>query len=152
MKKTFCITLALLFTLALSACDKTPDVSGTPIVSVSDLENHKEQNHSSFTFDTTLFRGKLHSCAYAGNGGLLVLADRLYLYDTAAASVLAVTEAPPMYDFEVQPTNDGYILTGLGDDGAMAYIYDSSLSLKREIAVNELLREDFVARDRKSVV
>ncbi len=147
MKKTFCITLALLFTLALSACDKTPDVSGTPIVSVSDLENHKEQNHSSFTFDATLFSGKLQSCAYAGNGGLLVLADRLYLYDTAAASVLAVTEAPPMYDFEVQPTNDGYILTGLGDDGAMAYIYDSSLSLKREIAVNELLREDFVASE-----
>ena len=29
----------------------------------------------------------------------------------------------------------------------MAYIYDSSLSMKREIAVNELLREDFVASE-----
>ena len=145
MKKTFCITLALLFTLALSACDKTD--SQAPMVSVPASGGQPGQSSSYCTFDPTLFDGKLQSCAYAGNGTLFVLADKLYLYDTAAVSVLAETEAPQLFDFEVQPIDDGYILTGLGDDGAMAYVYDRSLSLNREIVVNELLTEDFVSSE-----
>ena len=132
----------LLFTLALSACDKTD--SQAPMVSVPASGGQPGQSSSYCTFDPTLFDGKLQSCAYAGNGTLFVLADKLYLYDTAAASVLAETEAPQLFDFEVQPIDDGYILTGLGDEGAMAYVYDRSLSLNREIVVNELLTEDFV--------
>ena len=152
MKKTLCITLSLLFTLALSACGKAdspaPAVSGsnpsnTPVVSVPNAGSQQGPSSSSCTFDPALFGGKLQSCAYAGNGTLLVLADKLYLYDTGAASVLAAVEAP-LRDFEAQAIDGGYVLTGMGDDGMMAYIYDSSLSLKKEIAVNELLTGDFV--------
>ena len=152
MKKTLCITLSLLFTLALSACGKAdspaPAVSGsnpsnTPVVSVPDAGSQQGQSPSSCTFDPALFGGKLQNCAYAGDGTLLVLADKLYLYDTGAASVLAAAEAP-LRDFEAQVIDGGYVLSGMGDDGMMAYIYDSSLSLKKEIAVNELLAGDFV--------
>lgn len=155
MKKTFYITLALFFTLALSACGKTdsptPAVSGnapsdTPVVSVPTPGSQQEQSPSSCTFDPSLFGGKLQSCAYAGNGTLLVLADKLYLYDTGTATVLADTEAPLRY-FEAQTIDGGYVLSGMGDNGAMAYIYDSSLSLKKEIAVNELLPGDFVVSE-----
>ena len=152
MKKTFCMTLALIFTLALSACGKTdapaPAVSGstpsdTPVVSVPAPDGQPGQSPSSCTFDPALFGGKLQSCAYAGNGTLLVLADKLYLYDTGAASVLAAVEAP-LRDFEAQAIDGGYVLSGMGDNGMMAYIYDSSLSLNKEIAVDELLQGDFV--------
>ena len=152
MKKTLCIILSLLFTLALSACGKAdspaPAVSGsnpsnTPVVSVPNAGSQHGQSPSSCTFDPALFGGKLQSCAYAGNGTLLVLADKLYLYDTGAASVLAAVEAP-LRDFEAQTIDGGYVLSGMGDGGMMAYIYDSSLSLKKEIAVNELLAGDFV--------
>ncbi len=152
MKKTFCITLALIFTLALSACGKTdapaPAVSGdtpsdTPVVSVPTPDGQTGLSPSSCTFDPALFGGKLQSCAYAGNGTLFVLADKLYLYDTGTSSVLATAEAP-LRDFEAQAIDGGYVLSGMGDDGMMAYIYDSSLSLKKEIAVNELLAGDFV--------
>ena len=174
MKKTLCITLALLFTLALSACGKadspapavsesnpsstpvvsesnpsnTPVVSesnpsNTPVVSVPDAGSQQGQPLSSCTFDPALFGGKLQSCAYAGDGTLFVLADKLYLYDTGAASVLATAEAP-LRDFEAQTIDGDYVLSGMGDDGMMAYIFDSSLSLKKEIAVNELLAGDFV--------
>ena len=155
MKKTFCVTLALIFTLALSACGKTdspaPAVSGstpsdTPVVSVPTPGSQQEQSPSSCTFDPSLFGGKLQSCAYAGNGTLLVLADKLYLYDTGTATVLADTEAPLRY-FEAQAIDGGYVLSGMGDNGAMAYIYDNSLSLKKEIAVNELLPGDFVVSE-----
>ena len=155
MKKTLCITLSLLFTLALSACGKadspTPTVSGsnssnTPVVSVPNAGSQQEQSPSSCTFDPALFGGKLQSCAYAGNGTLLVLADKLYLYDTGAATVLADTEAP-LRDFEAQAIDGGYVLSGMGDSGMMSYIYDSSLSLKKEIAVNELLQGDFVVSE-----
>ena len=152
MKKTLCITLALVFTLALSACGKTdtpaPAVSGsdpsdTPVVSVPTPGGQPGQSPSSCAFDLTLFGGKLQSCAYAGNGTLLVLADKLYLYDTGTSSVLATAEAP-LRDFEAQAIDGGYVLSGMGDSGMMAYIYDSSLALKQEIAVNELLQGDFV--------
>lgn len=152
MKKTLCITLALLFTLALSACDNTDSLapafsqstpSNTPVVSVPDSGSQQGQPPSSCTFDPALFGGKLQSCAYAGDGTLFVLADKLYLYDTGAASVLATAEAP-LRDFEAQAIDGGYVLSGIGDGGMMAYIYDSSLSLKKEIAVNELLAGDFV--------
>ena len=155
MKRTFCITLALFFTLTLSACGKAdspaPAVSGndtsdTPVVSVPTPGSQQEQSPSSCTFDPSLFGGKLQSCAYAGNGTLLVLADKLYLYDTGTATVLADTEAPLRY-FEAQAIDGGYVLSGMGDNGAMAYIYDSSLSLKKEIAVNELLPGDFVVSE-----
>ena len=155
MRKTFCITLALLFTLALSACGKTdspdPAVSGstpsdTPVVSAPVSGRKKGQSPSSCTFDPSLFGGKLLSCAYAGNGTLFVLADKLYLYDTGAASVLATAEAP-LRDFEAQAIDGGYLLSGIGDNGMMAYIYDRSLSLNREIAVNELLQGDFVVSE-----
>ena len=152
MKKTLCITLSLLFTLALSACGKAdspaPAVSGsnpsnTPVVSVPNAGSQQGQSPSSCTFDPALFGGKLQSCAYAGNGTLLVLADKLYLYDTGAAMVLADTEAP-LRDFEAQAIDGGYVLSGMGDGDMMAYIYDNSLSLKKEIAVNEFLPGDFV--------
>lgn len=152
MKKTFCITLSLLFTLALSACGKAdspaPAVSGSnpsnpPVVSVPDVGSQQGQSPSSCTFDPALFGGKLRSCAYAGDGTLFVLADKLYLYDTGTSSVLATAEAP-LRDFEAQAIDRGYVLSGMGDDGMMAYIYDRSLSLKKEIAVNELLAGDFV--------
>ena len=152
MKKTLCITLALLFTLALSACDNTDSLapafsqstpSNTPVVSVPDSGSQQGQPPSSCTFDPALFGGKLQSCAYAGDGTLFVLADKLYLYDTGAVSVLATAEAP-LRDFEAQAIDGGYVLSGIGDGGMMAYIYDSSLSLKKEIAVNELLAGDFV--------
>ena len=152
MKKTLCITLSLLFTLALSACGKAdspaPAVSGsnpsnTPVVSVPNAGSQQGQSPSSCTFDPALFGGKLQSCAYAGNGTLLVLADKLYLYDTGAASVLAAAEAP-LCDFEAQAIDGGYVLSGMGDNGMMAYIYDSSLSLIKEITVDELLQGDFV--------
>ncbi|NBI17621.1 hypothetical protein D1841_15025 [Neglecta sp. X4] len=155
MKKTLCITLSLLFTLALSACGKadspTPTVSGsnssnTPVVSVPNAGSQQEQSPSSCTFDPALFGGKLQSCAYAGNGTLLVLADKLYLYDTGAATVLATAEAP-LRDFEAQATDGGYVLSGMGDSGMMAYIYDSSLSLNKEIAVDELLQGDLVVSE-----
>ena len=155
MKKTFCITLALLFALALSACGKTdspdPAVSGnalsdTPVVSVPTLGGQPGQSPSSCAFDPALFGGKLQSCAYAGNGTLLVLADKLYLYDTGTSSVLATAEAP-LGDFEAQAIDGGYVLSGMGDNGMMAYIYDSSLSLNKEIAVDELLQGDFVVSE-----
>ena len=155
MKKTFCMTLALIFTLALSACGKTdvpaPAVSGstpsdTPVVSVPTPGGQPGQSPSSCTFDPALFGGKLQSCAYAGNGTLLVLADKLYLYDTGTSSVLATAEAP-LGDFEAQAIDGGYVLSGMGDNGMMAYIYDSSLSLNKEIAVDELLQGDFVVSE-----
>ena len=155
MKKTFCITLALVFTLALSACGKTDspaptasgsDPSDTSVVAVPPSDGQPGQSPSSCTFDPALFGGKLQSCAYAGNGTLLVLADKLYLYDTGAATVLADTEAP-LCDFEAQAIDGGYVLSGMGDGGMMSYIYDSSLSLNKEIAVDELLQGDFVVSE-----
>ena len=155
MKKIFCMTLALIFTLALSACGKTdspaPAVSGsdpsdTPVVSVPTPGGQPGQFPSSCTFDPALFGGKLQSCAYAGNGTLLVLADKLYLYDTGTSSVLATAEAP-LRDFEAQAIDGGYVLSGMDDSGMMAYIYDSSLSLNKEISVNELLQGDFVVSE-----
>ena len=159
MKKTFCIALALIFTLALPACGKAdspaPAVSGnapsdTSVVAVPPSDGQQNQPISqagtSCTFDPALFGGKLQSCAYAGNGTLFVLADKLYLYDTGTSSVLATAEAP-LSDFEVQAIDGGYVLSGMGDSGMMAYIYDSSLSLNKEIAVNELLQGDFVVSE-----
>ena len=157
MKKTFFTAMALLLILALSACNEASSPSGTPgassnspVISLPASDGLPEQNDpqagTSCTFDPALFGGKLQSCAYAGNGTLLVLADKLYLYDTAGASVLVVTETP-LRDFYVQSIDGGYILSGMGDDGVMVYIYDNTLSLSREIAVNDLLAGDFAVSE-----
>ena len=157
MKKTFCITFALILTLALSACGKTdspaPAVSenvpsDVAAVPPSDGQQTQpiSQTGTSCTFDPALFGGKIRCCAYAGNGTLFVLADKLYLYDTGTSSVLATAEAP-LHNFEAQAIDGGYILSGMGDNGMMVYIYDSALSLNKEIAVDALLQEDFVVSE-----
>ena len=157
MKKTFCITFALILTLALSACGKTdspaPAVSenvpsDVAAVPPSDGQQTQpiSQTGTSCAFDPALFGGKIRCCAYAGNGTLFVLADKLYLYDTGTSSVLATAEAP-LNNFEAQAVDGGYILSGMGDSGMMVYIYDSALSLNKEIAVDVLLQEDFVVSE-----
>ena len=67
-------------------------------------------------FNSSQFDGKIRECAYAGDGRLFVAADKLYLYDTATASVLAKTETP-LRSFEVQAIDKDYILSGMGDEG-----------------------------------
>lgn len=159
MKKTFCIVLTLLLILALAACSGADTPTGTagtssntPVISLPSSDSLPEQTSplviapANCVFNPALFGGKLQSCAYAGDGKLFVVADKLYLYDTTTASVLAVTETP-LRDFNVQIIDGGYILSGMGDDGAMAYIYDASLSLNREITANELLAGDFVVSE-----
>jgi len=159
MKKIFCITLALISALTLSACNGTSassETAGTTsnlsVMPLSLSDSLPEQNPSQAAaptkcvFNPALFAGKLKSCAYAGDGKLFVLADKLYLYDTGTSSVLAATEAP-LRDFEAQAIDGGYVLSGMGDSGMMAYIYDSSLSLNKEIAVNELLQGDFIVSE-----
>ena len=152
MKKTVCIIWLLLLILSLPACGNTDVPKATtdaPVITVSPADNSSEQ--SSFpvsvptdcVFNPAQFDGKLQSCAYAGDGKLLVTADKLYLYDTVTSSVLAVTGAP-LRDFDVQIMEGSYMLSGMGDDGMIAYIYDHSLKQAYEIPVNELLMEDFV--------
>ncbi len=165
MKKNLYIILSLILALALPACSTgvpteakgkasdapiiSPPPSDTPVIAVPPSNGLPEQDTpkaatpANCTFDSTQFDGKLRSCAYAGDGKLFAVADKLYLYDTATASVLAVTETP-LPDFNVQITDGGYILSGMGDDGAIVYIYDGSLSLNKELVINELLPGDFV--------
>ena len=94
-------------------------------------------------FDASLFAGKVKSCAYAGNDKIIVLSDKLYLYDTQSGVVLAETE-PPLEFFEVYAFEGGYLLTGFSSNGATACFYDENLSLTKEIVTMDLLEEDLV--------
>ena len=133
MKKTICLLLTALLTVASLSFGQASALAAPagPVKCV---------------FNSSQFDGKIRECAYAGDGRLFVAADKLYLYDTAAGSVLAKTETP-LRSFEVQTIDKGYILSGMGDDGMMAYIYDSALTLTKKIAVNHLLTEDFVVSE-----
>lgn len=133
MKKTICLLLTALLTVASLPFGQASALAA-PAGSVKCV------------FNSSQFDGKIRECAYAGDGRLFVAADKLYLYDTATGSVLAKTEAP-LRSFEVQAIDKGYVLSGMGDDGMMVYIYDSSLTLTRKIAVNHLLTEDFVVSE-----
>lgn len=97
-------------------------------------------------FDASLFAGKVKSCAYAGNDKIIVLSDKLYLYDTQSGVVLAETE-PPLEFFEVYAFEGGYLLTGFSSNGATACFYDENLSLTKEIVTMDLLGEDLVTME-----
>ena len=133
MKKTICFLLTALLTVASLSFGQTNALAAStdPVKCV---------------FHSSQFDGKIRECAYAGDGKLFVVADKLYLYDTATGSVLAKTETP-LRAFEVQAIDKGYILSGMGDDGMIAYIYDSALTLTKKITVNQLLTEDFVVSE-----
>ena len=133
MKKTICFLLTALLSLASLSFGQA-NALAAPAAPVTCV------------FNSSQFGGKIRECAYAGDGKLFVAADKLYLYDTATGSVLAKTETP-LRSFEVQAIDKGYILSGMGDEGMMVYIYDSSLTLTKKIAVNHLLTEDFVVSE-----
>ena len=133
MKKTICFLLTALLTVASLSFGQA-NALAAPAGPVK------------CAFNSSQFGGKIRECAYAGDGKLFVVADKLYLYDTATGSVLAKTETP-LRAFEVQAIDKGYILSGMGDDGMMAYIYDSALTLTKKITVNQLLTEDFVVSE-----
>lgn len=163
MKKYWTIIFTLLFAFALSACGGKTDTD-TPYGTVTGTD-YSQQNSISTTqspqvqeesdadsyphdyvqgkFDASLFAGKVKSCAYAGNDKIIVLSDKLYLYDTQSGVVLAETE-PPLEFFEVSAFEGGYLLTGFSSNGATAYFYDENLSLTKEIMTMDLLEEDLV--------
>lgn len=163
MKKYWTIIFTLLFAFALSACGGKTDTD-TPYGTVTGTD-YSQQNSISTTqspqvqeesdagsyphdyvqgkFDASLFAGKVKSCAYAGNDKIIVLSDKLYLYDTQSGVVLAETE-PPLEFFEVSAFEGGYLLTGFSSNGATAYFYDENLSLTKEIVTMDLLEEDLV--------
>lgn len=163
MKKYWTIIFTLLFAFALSACGGKTDTD-TPYGTVTGTD-YSQQNSISTTqspqvqeesdagsyphdyvqgkFDASLFAGKVKSCAYAGNDKIIVLSDKLYLYDTQSGVVLAETE-PPLEFFEVYAFEGGYLLTGFSSNGATAYFYDENLSLTKEIVTMDLLEEDLV--------
>ena len=159
MKKIFCLILTASLTLASLSCGRaealsapTKISSSTQSLSASSIGSLPKKAAAQKTLpvkcvlNPAQFDGKLQDCAYAGGGKLFVVADKLYLYDTATGSVLAKTEAP-LRSFEVQAVDKGYILSGMGDGGMMVYIYDSSLTLTKRISVNQLLTGDFVASE-----
>ena len=131
MKKIFCFMIAALLTLTLPICGRAEALDETTTKPVT------------CAFNSALFDGKIKDCAYAGDGKLFVAADKLYLYDTTTASVLATTETPLRY-FEAQSIDGGYVLSGMGNSSMMVYVHDSALALTKKIAVNEILPEDFV--------
>ncbi len=133
MKKTICFLLTALLTLV-----------SLPFGQANALT--APANPVKCVFNSSRFGGKIRECAYAGDGKLFVVADKLYLYDTAADSVLASTETP-LRSFEAQAIDKGYILSGMGNDSMMVYIYNSALTLTRKIAVDHLLTEDFVVSE-----
>ena len=163
MKKYWTIIFTLLFAFALFACGGKTDtdtlygtVSGTDYSqqnSISTTQSPQVQEESDAgsyphdyvqgKFDASLFAGKVKSCAYAGNDKIIVLSDKLYLYDTQSGVVLAETE-PPLEFFEVSAFEGGYLLTGFSSNGATAYFYDENLSLTKEIVTMDLLEEDLV--------
>lgn len=159
MKKIFCIILTAIFMLALPVNSRAEALSAPTKVS-SDMQIFFASASGSLSknnvspaanpvkcvFNPTQFAGKLQDCAYAGNGKLFAAADKLYLYDTATATVLATAEKP-LRSFDVQTIDGGYILSGMSDSGMTTYIYDNSLSLNKKIAVNEILPEDFVVSE-----
>ena len=166
MKKYWTIIFTLLFAFALSACGEKTDtdtlygnITGTnysqqnSISATQSPQVQEESDTGSYPhdyvqgkFDASLFAGKVKSCAYAGNDKIIVLSDKLYLYDTQSGVVLAETE-PPLEFFEVYAFEGGYLLTGFSSNGATACFYNENLSLTKEIITMDLLKEDFVTME-----
>lgn len=165
MKKYWTIVFTLLLTFTLSACGGKTDTD-TPYGTIIDTDSQQntmsttqspqvqeesdaDSNHHDYVqgkFDASLFAGKVKSCAYAGDDKIIVLSDKLYLYDTQSGVVLAETE-PPLEFFEVSAFEGGYLLTGFSSNGATAYFYDENLSLTKEIITMNLLEEDAVTME-----
>ena len=81
MKKTICFLLTALLTLASLSFGQA-NALAAPAGPVK------------CAFNSSQFAGKIRECAYAGDGKLFVAADKLYLYDTATASVLPKRKRP----------------------------------------------------------
>lgn len=162
MKKYRTMVFTLLLTFALSACggrsntDRLYDVSvdtasqqnadstaQSPQVQEEPGTDLTSRDCAQGKFEASLFAGKVKSCAYAGNDKVIVLSDKLYLYDTQSGAVLAETE-PPLEFFEVSAFEGGYLLAGFSSSGLTAYFYDENLSLTRTIIIMNLLEEDAV--------
>lgn len=149
MKKYWNVICTLLMIPALSGCGTNDNAAvETPVALPIESATVQEQpanappvvpNTVQGIFDDSLFDGKLRSCAYAGDGKMIVLADKLYLYDSRSGSVSAQAKAP-LEDFNVQIFDNGYLLT----DGSAVYLYDKELSLEKELIISDLLTDDFV--------
>ncbi len=98
------------------------------------------------TFKQSAFTGKICAVAYAGDGKLIVRADRLYLYDTTKGSVLGTADVP-LDSFYVQRFDGSYLLAGFGKEGPAAYLYNSKLVLQKEINPSKILKDDFVVSE-----
>ncbi len=137
MRKFTSLVSTLLFLVALFACSANA-------IQVQALTSNAET--VGFTFNKSAFTGKIRSVAYAGNGKLIVQADKLYLYDSAKGSVLGSAEIP-MDSFYVQRFDGGYMLAGFRQGEPTAYLYNSTLARVKEVKANKVLKDDFMVSE-----
>lgn len=142
--------------LALSACGmKQPsrETADNPVGTSAEMAQEVVSNTAQDTTTPTAvtgdpfanadFKGKVHSCVYAEESKVMVLADELYLYDVLNGRTIA--KAPTsLNNFEVSSFAGGYLVSGTAEGGVTGYLYDKKLSNVREIKFYNLIKEDII--------
>lgn len=160
-KKLMCIMLLLSFAVGVSACgngqqDANRSENGTTShapQSKNDTSSEKgeqkdgSQNPQAGTVSASAFSGKVSDCYYGGGDRIVVVADKLYLYDTQKGENIASADIS-LEELYVQTYSDGYFLVGReknGDGDALkGYLLNREFKIESTVSFRELLSDDIV--------
>lgn len=174
MKKLFTLFTATVLMLALAACGSKQPLEewiSTPLPQESNIQSveeaislPQENNAQSVedvpvsdaspevseltagTLNPTTIPGKIRGCFYGNGNHLIVLSDKLYLYDTGKDEILA--SAPVAVEqISVKKYDGGYLVSGIENGSAVSTVYDDLLNEKERLALSELMSDDFIFED-----
>lgn len=165
MRKQMITIFALSLSLMLSACqntEKSDNQSASAQMSSSDSTNSVDsavsndsqptdsvdvQNKAANpitvgTFDDSAFSGKILSFSYADENTVIVLADKLYLYDTQKGAVTA-TAAISLRDIRISSYSGGYLVTGFDekDGDCSGILFDKNLKNETQLDFTSLTKD-----------
>lgn len=137
-------------TTPIKVIDETISMSGSSAVTVSATTTTMP------VFSTKDIRGKVKDIYYGNDSKVIVLADKLYLYDLAKGKVLSNADLPTTSIYFVQPIKDGYavigendthssggsgMVSGGGSVGTKCTFYDNNLKKTTEICLSDIHKD-----------
>ena len=174
MKKTI-LSMALCLILILSGCAQrggeapasTPN-SETPPVQTSNSSQPSESMVTPIAVkqaDWSGIQGKIKGIYPAGGSKVLVLADKMSLYDLASGKIAATAQIPTLSTIRVCPLDSGYAIIGqtisenssngfVQNDSEFQFrtvIYDENLVLKSEIDISKLVADGEFLNDTEAI-
>ena len=138
-----CCAIITVFLLLLTGCNGASDILDTSSSTTRSTPAAPTQRSASITeINTSIISGDIRNIYYGNNNQVLILANKLYLYDLYTGEVLAETDIAAFDEIDCHMLDNRIAVVGVimgSSSDIICTFYDGGLNQSEEISIAGLL-------------